>query len=106
MGKRGHSGRPPKEPSFHPEAAFYPLIEGTEFSELIEDIKKNGLIEPIVLLDGQIIDGRNRYRACVEAGITPSYVRKTIKNPTEYVLSRNHYRRHLTPDDRRKLATC
>jgi ParB-like chromosome segregation protein Spo0J len=106
--KRGR-GRPPKvkgEPGFHPEAELFPLIEGPEFSELIADIKKNGLAEPIVLLGRQIIDGRNRYRACIEAGIKPDFIAgdKKIRNPTEYVLSRNLHRRHLGPKEKHDLV--
>ena len=32
--------------------------------ELRDDIKKNGLRDPLLLLDGKLLDGRNRYRAC------------------------------------------
>lgn len=53
--------------SFHPYANLFPLIEGQEFYDLAEDIRANGLHDPIVLVpaDGghQILDGRNRYRA-------------------------------------------
>jgi ParB-like chromosome segregation protein Spo0J len=63
---------------FHPLADVLPLIEGAKFDELVASIKANGLREPIVTLDGKIIDGRNRYRACLAAGI-PSHFR--IRKP-------------------------
>lgn len=39
-----------------------------EFSGFKEDIAKNGLKLPIYLHEGKIIDGRNRYKACLEIG--------------------------------------
>jgi hypothetical protein len=49
---------------FHPASDIFPLIEGDEFSALAEDIRANGLLVPIVLHEGMILEGRNRFRAC------------------------------------------
>jgi ParB-like chromosome segregation protein Spo0J len=54
---------------FHPLANLFPLIEGAEFEELVADVKAHGVREPIWLLDGQILDGRNRYRAAQVASV-------------------------------------
>ena len=56
---------------FHPLANLFPLIEGTAFDELASDIRSNGQREDIVTLDGMILDGRNRYRGCLAAGVAP-----------------------------------
>jgi hypothetical protein len=40
---------------------------------LRSDIAANGLLHSIVLHEGQIFDGRNRYRACLESGRPPLF---------------------------------
>src|SRR5689334_15954433 len=58
---------PPYEYEFHPLAEIFPLIEKEGFDALVEDIRTRGIIHPIVLHDGKILDGRNRYRAAKRA---------------------------------------
>jgi hypothetical protein len=90
---------------FHPLAGIFPLMEGAEFDALVADIKANGLHYPIILYDGKILDGRNRYRACLAAGFEPA-VRNGdnwIGDPASFVISRNIRRRHLTAEQKRDL---
>ena len=47
----------------HP-AAVFPIMSGREFDELVEDVRVNGLDEPVVVSSDQLIDGRNQVRAC------------------------------------------
>lgn len=84
----------------HELANIFPLIEGDEFDKLVDDIKTNGLLNPIVLYEGKILDGRNRFNACLEAGIEPLFVEYDGNSPREYVLSLNLTRRHLTESQR------
>lgn len=94
-----------KKPKAHRFAEFFPLMEGEEFAGLVEDIKEHGLLEPIVLLDGKILDGRNRYRACLEAGTEPRFVEfKGKHGPLHYVASKNFHRRGLNPTQRSVIA--
>lgn len=65
-----------------------------ELAALAADIKARGLIETIVLLDGCILDGRNRHRARELAGVEPRFEDYAGADPTGFVLSRNLHRRH------------
>ena len=52
----------------HELANLLPMIEGIKFAELKEDIRKNGILEPIKLFEDRILDGRNRHKAGKEVG--------------------------------------
>jgi hypothetical protein len=92
------------ELQFHPLADIFPLMEGAEFDALVADIKANGLREQIVLYEGMILDGRNRYRACIAAGISPTtFNGDWIIDPAAFVISRNIRRRHLTAEQKGEL---
>lgn len=41
------------------------------------------------MLDGDVLDGRNRYRACAEAGIAPRFEEFVGADPLAFVLSMN-----------------
>src|SRR5262249_56926866 len=70
---------------FHPLADIFPLMEGEEFEALVADIKVHGLRECIVLFEDMILDGRHRYRACLQAGIEPNFTVYTGDDPLAYV---------------------
>ncbi len=84
----------------HPAASIFPLnTDSPEFETLVEDIKcRNGLLHPIVLYEGKILDGRRRYLACNKAGVSTNFLAWDGKGlPVDYVISVNALRRHLTP---------
>ena len=56
--------------------------------------------EPIILADGQILDGRNRHRACELAGVEPEFVESDGADPLALVVSLNVKRRHMTASQR------
>lgn len=93
--------------TFHPVADVFPLMQGEEFVAFCADVKAHGLRLPIVLHpDGSILDGRNRYRACIATGIDPKYILWGGPPGTEvaYVLSLNLARRHLNESQRAMVA--
>lgn len=84
----------------HPAAAAFPFISDDEIMALAQDIEANGLIHPIVLIDGEILDGRNRLQALTKTNITSVAVTDFPGgDPLDYVLSLNVHRRHLTTHD-------
>lgn len=80
----------------HPLCTLFPRVTGAEFDVLTADIRANGLREPITVHQGLILDGGNRYRACLEAGIEPRFTEFSGGNLVSFVLSANLHRRHLT----------
>jgi ParB-like chromosome segregation protein Spo0J len=47
----------------HPLADLFPPMTTEEMALLVEDIKANGLAQPIVTHGGEILDGRHRCTA-------------------------------------------
>lgn len=81
----------------HPLCSLFPRMSGPDFEALCEDIRANGLREPIVTHQGMILDGGNRHQACLTAGVDPQFVEFDGADPVTFVLSVNLHRRHLTP---------
>lgn len=117
----------------HPAADLFPLMSESELRDLGKDIKKNGLVSPIILwrddyASAMLLDGRNRLDAMELAGISTvkdgklsvahhiwsngswvlldswtEAIRPVNKDPYTYVLSLNINRRHLTTVQKRDL---
>jgi hypothetical protein len=91
---------------FHPFADLFPLLdaESVGFKALVEDIKANKQHDPVILFEGKILDGRNRYRACEALGIDVHTREFVGADPVGFVLSVNLHRRHLNTQQRSMVA--
>jgi len=90
---------------WHPYADLFPWIEGAALAEFDADIAANGVRQPIVFLDGKILDGRNRYMAARKAGIDYPRCDYIGSDPLGFVVSLNlKGRRHLTESQRAMIA--
>jgi N6-adenosine-specific RNA methylase IME4 len=89
---------------YHQLASLFPLIDGAEFDDLVADISEHGLHEAIVVYEGKILDGRNRFRACEAAGVEPTYTVYQGDDPISFVISLNLRRRHLNESQRAMVA--
>ena len=90
--------------TIHPAAALFPMFDEEEMAALVQDIKDHGLQHAIVRYQGQILDGRNRAKACRLAGVELKFVEYEGDTPVAYVMSANHKRRHLDKSQRSTVA--
>jgi len=92
----------------HEYANYFPGMGDNEFTMLKQDIAANRQREAIIICDGKILDGRNRYRALTELLAEGKIKQSDIKtvtlasgiDPLKYVLSANLHRRHLNESQR------
>lgn len=88
----------------HPYSEHFPLMADAQIAELAEDIRVNGQINPIWIYEGMILDGRNRYRACVMAGVKPMTQEYRGDRPLAFAWSCNGVRNHYTSGQRAASA--
>lgn len=94
------------EHAIHPYCDLFPDIAQNELQKLADDIEANGQHQPIYRWNNQIIDGKNRFRACQLAGVTPLFEAWHPTNPQDaektdaeiwrFARSMNLHRRQLT----------
>lgn len=117
---------------FHQLANLFPLIEGDDFEQLVADVREHGIRDPITIHEGQVLDGRNRYRALIELAKTgevlgPGWGHRSGEtidstdivpphmwfvrfnaasegDPLTWVISKNLMRRHLDESQRAMVA--
>lgn len=95
---------PPEPVAFHEYANLFPMLHGEALDGLREDIRLHGVREPVVFLDGAILDGRNRYMCARDIGIEYPRTEFSGADPLAFVISHNLHRRHLTESQRASVA--
>jgi hypothetical protein len=88
----------------HPLGKVFPPLDAEALKELQIDIAKNGLRNPIIMFEGMVLDGWNRYLACDAANVILQKSTYSGDDPVQFVISQNIHRRHLTATQRAQLA--
>ena len=86
----------------HPISELFPLLEGAELDALVLSMRTHGFdpSHPVVIYEGQILDGRNRAHAASIAGVDIVTREWSGGDPWDYVWRENAVRRHLEPGQR------
>ena len=81
----------------HPLSAAFPQMTPEEFQNLKDSIDINGVLNPITIYEGMVIDGWHRYKAANEANVDcPETELDDWIDPKDFVLAQNKNRRHIT----------
>lgn len=96
----------------HPACAALPEMAKPELDALADDIRRNGLLDPILTWRSPegteyVVDGRSRQEACYMAGVAGRFQewQGNLCDLVPMILSRNVHRRHLTTSQRAAVAT-
>jgi class 3 adenylate cyclase len=78
---------------------------GIDIEALAKHMSEHGYDpdEPVVLLDGQILDGRHKHQAAIKAHVKPTFKEFVGRNPLAYV-AKKLYRQHLDTSQRAMMA--
>lgn len=85
----------------------YPLLVDDQETDLIASVEANGIREPLILFEGQLLDGRNRLGAAGKVELEEIPVREfvgTIEEAEDLIIDLNEKRRHLLPVQRAYIA--
>lgn len=78
------------------EANNYPMLSEEEHKRLVEDIKTNGQLQPVVIFENKIMDGRNRVKAIKELELSLKAIEaSTYEDALKLAMSNNDKRRHM-----------
>ncbi len=87
--------------------SLIPPLEKEEYQQLKGSIKSEGCRDSIVLWDGIIVDGHNRYEICSKENISFKTINKNFKDRNEviiWMIDNQLGRRNISKYDRTRLA--
>ena len=82
-------------------------LRSNERDMLIEDIQARGCIAPLIVWEGIIVDGHNRYRICHEHNIPFGIEEVAFESKTDariWIITNQLSRRNLSPFEKCELA--
>ena len=86
-------------------ARIFPDKPEPEYCALKESIRRLGLLDPILMWRGTVVDGYHRLRACLELGVEPRFdVLSADADPLEIVVDRLGTQRH--PNETARAAAA
>ena len=90
----------------HELANLFPMMTESERAALVDDMRQNGYDQtsPVVIYEGKILDGRNRWTAAQSLRIDPPTVQYDGDDPLAFVIRHNLTRRHLNESQRAVVA--
>ena len=91
--------------SISPLAKAFPPLDKVEYARLLASIRDRGLRTPIVVWQGEIIDGVHRLRACIEADVEPRYqYLEDHEDPYRFLVDVSMPYRHMTQNEKALTA--
>lgn len=107
MNLKPHPTAPTKKLEPHQYSTIMPQQSKEELENLASDISKNGVLHPIVLYKGKILDGVHRYNILAGFNFQKPHgfveFDGTDAEAKLFVISANIHRRHIRPEDRRAI---
>lgn len=101
------SKMPVRDLRLHREASLVPDMRPDEWAAFVADVRERGIVEPLVVCDTTVLDGRHRLRAAKETGLESVPVRMVQLDAAEarsFVIKAAVLRRHLTDGQRGMLS--
>jgi len=84
-----------------------PPLDKDEFDRLTKSIIDEGCRDPLIISDGEIIDGHNRYAICTKHNVSFKTKKKIFKDDNEkiiWIINNQLARRNISKYDRTRLA--